>query len=112
MLGDSQSEVAGRVFCTFFAAADIGKIVFESPQLKKQGIASYCEPKVQVSRSVHSGAADWIKEGCWHNTGMSSHPFDHTCDSAPTLVHASGWAELDGIIDQSIDPDLGLYESD
>ncbi|CAM6003507.1 unnamed protein product [Sphagnum balticum] len=50
--------------------------------------------------------------GCWHNTGMSSHPSDHTCDSAPTLVHASGWAELDGIIDQSIDPDLGLYEPD
>jgi hypothetical protein len=19
---------------------------------------------------------------CWHNTGMSSHPSDHTCDSA------------------------------
>ncbi len=29
-----------------------------------------------------------------------------------TLVDASGRAELDGIIDQSIDPDLGLYESD
>ncbi len=28
------------------------------------------------------------------------------------LVHASGRAELDGIIDQSIDPDLGLYEPD
>jgi hypothetical protein len=28
------------------------------------------------------------------------------------LVHASGWAELDGITDQSIDPDLGLYEPD
>ncbi len=26
------------------------------------------------------------------------------------LVDASGRAELDGIIDQSIDPDLGLYE--
>ncbi|CAN5974261.1 unnamed protein product [Sphagnum jensenii] len=49
------------------------------------GIASYCEPKVQVSRSVHSGAADWIKEGR---------------------------AELDGIIDQSIDLDLGLYGPD
>ncbi|CAK9870126.1 unnamed protein product [Sphagnum jensenii] len=23
--------------------------------------------------------------GCWHNTGMSSHPSDHTCDSAPSL---------------------------
>ncbi len=22
--------------------------------------------------------------GCWHNTGMSSHPSDHTCDSAPS----------------------------
>ncbi len=28
------------------------------------------------------------------------------------LVDASGRAELDGIIDQSIDPDLGLYEPD
>ncbi len=28
------------------------------------------------------------------------------------LVDASGQAELDGIIDQSIDPDLGLYELD
>jgi hypothetical protein len=28
------------------------------------------------------------------------------------LVHASGRAELNGITDQSIDPDLGLYESD
>jgi len=28
------------------------------------------------------------------------------------LVDASGRAELDGIIDRSIDPDLGLYESD
>ncbi len=28
------------------------------------------------------------------------------------LVHASGQAELDGITDQLIDPDLGLYESD
>ncbi len=28
------------------------------------------------------------------------------------LVHASGRAELDGITDQSIDPDLGLYEPD
>jgi hypothetical protein len=28
------------------------------------------------------------------------------------LVHASGRVELDGIIDQSIDPDLGLYELD
>jgi hypothetical protein len=28
------------------------------------------------------------------------------------LVHVSGRAELDGIIDQSINPDLGLYESD
>ncbi len=28
------------------------------------------------------------------------------------LVDASGRAELDGIINQSIDPDLGLYESD
>ncbi len=28
------------------------------------------------------------------------------------LVHASGRAELDGIIDQSIDLDLGLYEPD
>jgi len=27
-----------------------------------------------------------------------------------TLVDASGWAELYGITDQSIDPDLGLYE--
>ncbi len=25
-------------------------------------------------------------------------------------MDASGWAELDGITDQSIDPDLGLYE--
>ncbi|CAM6015699.1 unnamed protein product [Sphagnum balticum] len=24
--------------------------------------------------------------GCWHNTGMSSHPSDHTCDSAPTIL--------------------------
>jgi hypothetical protein len=23
---------------------------------------------------------------CWHNTGMSSHPSDHTCDSAPRCV--------------------------
>jgi hypothetical protein len=29
------------------------------------GIASYCEPKVQVSRSVHSETAAWIKEGTW-----------------------------------------------
>jgi hypothetical protein len=29
-----------------------------------------------------------------------------------TLVDASGRAELYGIIDQSIDPDLGLYEPD
>jgi hypothetical protein len=28
------------------------------------------------------------------------------------LVHASGRAELDGITDQSIDPDLSLYEPD
>jgi hypothetical protein len=28
------------------------------------------------------------------------------------LVDASGRAELDGIIDQSTDPDLGLYEPD
>ncbi len=28
------------------------------------------------------------------------------------LVDASGRAELDGIIDQSIDPDLSLYEPD
>jgi hypothetical protein len=28
------------------------------------------------------------------------------------LVHASGRAELDGITDQLIDPDLGLYEPD
>jgi hypothetical protein len=28
------------------------------------------------------------------------------------LVDASGRTELDGIIDQSIDPDLGLYEPD
>jgi len=28
------------------------------------------------------------------------------------LVDASRRAELDGIIDQSIDPDLGLYEPD
>ncbi len=28
------------------------------------------------------------------------------------LVDASGRAELDGIIDQLIDPDLGLYEPD
>ncbi len=28
------------------------------------------------------------------------------------LVHASGRAELNGITDQSIDPDLGLYEPD
>jgi hypothetical protein len=28
------------------------------------------------------------------------------------LVDASGRAELDGIIHQSIDPDLGLYELD
>jgi hypothetical protein len=37
---------------------------------------------LQVSRTVHSEAADWIKEVCCHNTGMSSHPSDHTCDSA------------------------------
>ncbi|KAH8953721.1 hypothetical protein BDL97_08G042100 [Sphagnum fallax] len=24
---------------------------------------------------------------CWHNTGMSSHPSDHTCDSAPILIY-------------------------
>jgi hypothetical protein len=29
-----------------------------------------------------------------------------------TLVHASGRAELDGITDQLIDPDLGLYGPD
>jgi hypothetical protein len=29
-----------------------------------------------------------------------------------TLVDASGRAELYGTIDQSIDPDLGLYEPD
>ncbi len=29
-----------------------------------------------------------------------------------TLVDASGRAELYGITDQSIDPDLGLYEPD
>ncbi len=29
-----------------------------------------------------------------------------------TLVDASGRAELDDIIDRSIDPDLGLYEPD
>ncbi len=28
------------------------------------------------------------------------------------LVDASGRVELDGITDQSIDPDLGLYEPD
>ena len=28
------------------------------------------------------------------------------------LVNASGRAELDGITNQSIDPDLGLYEPD
>jgi hypothetical protein len=28
------------------------------------------------------------------------------------LVHALGQAEVDGITDQSIDPDLGLYELD
>ncbi len=28
------------------------------------------------------------------------------------LVDASGRAKLNGITDQSIDPDLGLYESD
>ncbi len=28
--------------------------------------------------------------GCWHNTGMSSHPFDHTCDSAPSK-HIMYW---------------------
>ncbi len=28
------------------------------------------------------------------------------------LVNASGRAKLDGITDQSIDPDLGMYEPD
>ncbi|CAM6003506.1 unnamed protein product [Sphagnum balticum] len=83
MLGDSQSEVAGRVFCTFFAAADIGKIVFESPQLKKQVHNSQVEiwgllhcispPFVLPSKASPLGAsvAKSAKSFAWNGTQKS-----------------------------------------
>ncbi|CAK9862916.1 unnamed protein product [Sphagnum jensenii] len=87
MLGDSQSEVAGRVFCTFFAAADIGKIVLESPQLKKQVHNSQVEiwgllhcispPFVLPSKASPLGAsvAKSAKSFAWNGTQKSI--FEH-----------------------------------
>jgi hypothetical protein len=64
-------------------------------------------------RCFISGIGALFMTNCIHSKDAAVFRWRQTSDVLfGALVHASGRAELDGIIDQSIDPDLGLYEPD
>jgi hypothetical protein len=60
-----------------------------------------------------SGIGGLFMTNCIHSKDVVVFLWQQSSDVLfGALVDASGRAELDGIIDQSIDPDLGLYEPD
>jgi hypothetical protein len=60
-----------------------------------------------------SGIGGLFMTNCIHSKDVVVFLWQQSSDVLfGALVDASGRAELDGIIDQSIDPDLGMYEPD
>jgi hypothetical protein len=64
-------------------------------------------------RCFVSGIGGLFMTNCIHSKDATVFRWRQSFDVLfEALVHASGRAKLDGIIDQSINPDLGLYEPD
>jgi hypothetical protein len=64
-------------------------------------------------RCFVSGLDGLLMSDCIHSKDAAVfHPRQSSDVFFGALVDASGRAKLNGITDQSIDPDLGLYESD
>jgi hypothetical protein len=62
-------------------------------------------------RCFVSGLGGFLMTNCIHSKDATVFRWRQSSDVLfGALVDASGRAELYGIIDQSIDPDLGLYE--
>jgi hypothetical protein len=64
-------------------------------------------------RSFVSGISGLFMTNCIHSKDVAVFYRRQSFDVLfRALMHASGRAKLDGITDQSINPDLGLYEQD